>query len=265
METHSTAHLKYKPAIMGEIKHITIPQPCHQSWQQMEIKESGRHCLHCAKIVIDFTKMTNNEILAYLAGAVKVCGRLSHTQLSDINSLLKVEEPAKALNWRRWVIAASLFSAGVVGRVSAQTKPAGISATEQAPADSGRKSMAPADSLSGKPVIYHVSGVLIGSDDKLPLAGASVRIKGTDAGATTDRDGCFSLIVQKQKAVLVVSYIGYEAKEVKVSFAKNSDLNIMLKINPMVSGGLVITRESRMSRTEMLYQYIPWPINRLFK
>lgn len=265
METHSTAHLRYKPAIMGKIKQITIPQPCHQSWRQMEIKENGRNCLHCAKTVVDFTKMTNNEILTCLSGTRHVCGRFNPNQLGGINYQLKTETQATAFNWRSWIIAAGLFSAGIVSKGRAQIVPEITAAMEHAPADSSRKNVALADSAGAKPITYRVSGVVIGSDDKLPVVGASVYIKGTKVGAVTDLDGCFDLPVQKSKAVLVVSYIGYEEKEVKVSFAKNTDLNVTLKINPAVMGELDITPGRPLSRVAMFYQYMPWPVNRLFK
>ena len=250
---------------MDNIKHITIPTPCHQSWQQMAPNGQGRYCLHCSKTVVDFSKMTNNEILTYLVGARGVCGRFSQTQLAGINDQLSVKEPANTYRWKHWLIAASLFGAGMVSKTHAQSMPSGGLTTGQAAADSARKQIAPADSSGKKPVMYHVSGVVIGSDDKLPVVGASVHIKGADVGAVTDMEGRFRLAVQKQKAVLIISYLGYQIKEVKVSFEKKDDLNITLKLYPTVTGQLDITPRQPSSRVEMFYQYMRWPINKLFK
>lgn len=47
-----------------------------------------------------------------------------------------------------------------------------------------------------------------------PLIGASVRVKGTTKGATTDANGQFSIAGVKKGATLVVSYIGYDNLEV---------------------------------------------------
>jgi TonB-linked SusC/RagA family outer membrane protein len=63
------------------------------------------------------------------------------------------------------------------------------------------------------------SGRVIGSDDKLPVVGASVRIKGTNTGAVTDVNGDFNLTLTPGN-VLVVSYIGYKTKEVTVQGAE---------------------------------------------
>jgi len=59
------------------------------------------------------------------------------------------------------------------------------------------------------------TGKVIGSDDKLPVVGASVRIKGTNTGAVTDVNGDFTLTLSPGN-VLVVSYIGYVTQEVTV-------------------------------------------------
>lgn len=58
-------------------------------------------------------------------------------------------------------------------------------------------------------------GKVIGSDDKLPIIGASVRIQGSTTGAVTDVNGEFTLTLSPGQT-LVVSYIGYQTSEVKV-------------------------------------------------
>ena len=60
------------------------------------------------------------------------------------------------------------------------------------------------------------TGKVIGSDDKLPIVGASVRIQGTNTGAVTDVNGDFSLTVSPGQ-VLEVSYIGYVTQRVTVA------------------------------------------------
>ena len=59
-----------------------------------------------------------------------------------------------------------------------------------------------------------MKGVVIDETD-IPLIGATVQVKGGQAGAATDLDGNFTLTVNKN-ATLVVSYIGYLTQEVKV-------------------------------------------------
>src|SRR5699024_9064982 len=42
----------------------------------------------------------------------------------------------------------------------------------------------------------------------LPLAGVSVRVKGTDTEASTDEEGLFSIEVEEEKSTLIFSFIG---------------------------------------------------------
>ena len=51
------------------------------------------------------------------------------------------------------------------------------------------------------------------------VIGASIQVKGTTQGTITDVDGKFSLTVPDKKSVIVVSFIGYATKELKVDSA----------------------------------------------
>lgn len=71
-----------------------------------------------------------------------------------------------------------------------------------------------------------VTGTVISAEDKQPLPGVSIMIKGLTTGTTTDVDGKFSLNVEPG-AVLQFSYIGYLSQEVKVG--TQTVLNIVLQ------------------------------------
>lgn len=72
-----------------------------------------------------------------------------------------------------------------------------------------------------------VSGVVISSDDHMPLPGASVAVKGTTDGTITDMDGRFSFEVPSSAEMLVVSFIGFETTEVLIT---DEELNIVLPV-----------------------------------
>jgi TonB-linked SusC/RagA family outer membrane protein len=82
----------------------------------------------------------------------------------------------------------------------------------------------------------------------LALPGVSVRIKGGGGGTTTDRNGRFSLNVPNEKAVLLLSFIGYQSQEVEVN--GRSDLRITLgednnELTEVVVTALGISREKK--------------------
>ena len=72
-----------------------------------------------------------------------------------------------------------------------------------------------------------VRGMVIGSDDKEPVIGASVVIDGTHKGDVTNIDGLFALKLPPDTS-LVISYIGYKTKKVHVSSLLHSDNNVIV-------------------------------------
>ena len=89
-----------------------------------------------------------------------------------------------------------------------------------------------------------VRGMIIGSDDKEPVIGASVLIEGTNKGVATNIDGQFALKLPPETS-LVISYIGCKDKKVHVSSLLHSDNNvIVLEVSDLsglsvIAGGLV--------------------------
>ncbi|MGN1220348.1 MAG: SusC/RagA family TonB-linked outer membrane protein, partial [Candidatus Cryptobacteroides sp.] len=61
-----------------------------------------------------------------------------------------------------------------------------------------------------------VNGIVVDASDKSPLIGATVHLKGTDNVAISDLDGNFSMEGVTNKAILEVSYVGYEMREFRV-------------------------------------------------
>ncbi|MCK5764588.1 MAG: carboxypeptidase-like regulatory domain-containing protein, partial [Bacteroidales bacterium] len=71
-----------------------------------------------------------------------------------------------------------------------------------------------------------VSGTITDADDGSLLPGASVLIKGTTTGTTTDIDGKFTLTVDPN-TILVISYISYASQEITVQ--PNTTINIAME------------------------------------
>lgn len=63
-----------------------------------------------------------------------------------------------------------------------------------------------------------ISGIVIEDESNQPLAGASIRIKGTERGCISDKDGKFLLRGETAgQSVLVLSYVGMKTVELPVS------------------------------------------------
>ncbi len=73
-----------------------------------------------------------------------------------------------------------------------------------------------------------IRGSVMDASDSGPLAGATVKIKNTEKGVSTDTEGRFSLTADSSAAVLVISYLGFDTKEVTVKLPQEGTLEIML-------------------------------------
>ena len=62
-----------------------------------------------------------------------------------------------------------------------------------------------------------VSGTVFSAADNISLIGATISVKGTPSGTSTDADGNFTISVDNLDAILEVSYIGFITKELPVS------------------------------------------------
>lgn len=71
----------------------------------------------------------------------------------------------------------------------------------------------------------NISGVIVDETGQ-PIVGANVVEKGTTNGTVTDMDGKFSIHASSDKAILVVSYIGYVDREISVKGQKNWSITL---------------------------------------
>ena len=64
---------------------IQIDNPCAENWNTMTKTDKGKFCTMCEKNVIDFSKLTDNEILKIIESNNKnLCGRFMKTQLNRV-------------------------------------------------------------------------------------------------------------------------------------------------------------------------------------
>jgi len=222
------------------IKHISIPKTCTQNWADMEIVEHDRFCQSCQKTVTDFTKLSNEQILASLTLSGNTCGRITAMQLRTLNASIITPEPPR-FSWRKFSIAAVVVSVLSLFRTEAKVITPKVSQHQNF---SFNKAKTVTSVIDDQRII---TGKVIDENGE-PLPGASIRIKGTQQGAITNIDGNFSIKVPLGKKVkLQISYIGYENMEIKVRPRDNTKLSLKLKMNNIMLGGMgVVYHSSKM-------------------
>ncbi|PWK27683.1 TonB-linked SusC/RagA family outer membrane protein [Arcicella aurantiaca] len=92
-----------------------------------------------------------------------------------------------------------------------------------------------------------ITGKVIDGADKKPVAGATVRIKGTEKGTSTNAEGTFKIAVN-DNAILQFSFIGFSSQEVQTG--SKSIINVVLnedikQVEEVVVTALGISKERR--------------------
>ena len=93
-----------------------------------------------------------------------------------------------------------------------------------------------------------ISGTIV-DESGLPLPGATLMVKGTNEGTTTDFDGNFSLDVSVN-TVLIISYVGYATQEIRI---ENTDfLSITLSPEADALEEIVVIGYGALSKAKVL-------------
>lgn len=192
---------------------INIPDPCKQAWSDMAPVEDGRFCQHCQKKVIDFSAMTDKEIITTIhKDEGKLCGRFLPDQLGRT---LVTDSPRRH-SLLPAAMFASLIAAIIPDNSNAQKR------VDTAALAMVQKVDHPA--RSNKPGL--LKGHIVDSLTNEGLSRVTITIKGTSAGTISDADGKFRLILpsgfSEQTFILRISYLGYNLKELPFHVEKIS-------------------------------------------
>lgn len=87
-----------------------------------------------------------------------------------------------------------------------------------------------------------ISGTVLDENDD-GMIGASILVKGTSTGTTTDIDGNFTLNLPEGAETLVVSYTGYSEKEVAIT--PENEYTISLEPSAFITSEVVVTGTGR--------------------
>lgn len=226
---------------MQQIK-LSIPEPCHEGWDNMTPSEKGRFCSSCQKEVIDFTGMTDAEVFAFFTQKQQgsVCGRTHISQLDT--PIAKPVVHTKRRFWYLQYAASLLLLLTKPGGAKAQVKPP-VTVTPPHPIRMG--------TVAYVQPVEQATTILKGrvvDENGEPIANASVTTKGRNHGVATDKDGRYQLRIQ-QNEVLVISAIGYDTEQ--ITYKKQQDsITTTLKMNRSTLEGEVVVVGNISSNTD---------------
>jgi hypothetical protein len=209
---------------------LNIAEPCHENWQNMTPQEQGRFCGSCRKTVVDFTMMSDQEVLNYFLKADhNICGRFANDQL---NKDLKITEKKKRFSWAYiWNILIATF---LITKADAQVKGKPEKPVEVINEDRqimGVVAYAHRGGVKKTGIPVEMKGRVLDEKNNQPVMGASIRVKGAGSGCMADTTGKFSLKVEKKEVVVLeFSAIGYETQIMEMdALAGRNDILVTLK------------------------------------
>jgi len=207
---------------------VIIPKPCPASAQAFTPTEAGWHCARCQTEVIDFTRLSETEVLAYLAGrrGQRVCAAV-HAPA--------VPQPYKRPKGvQRWLLAAAAF----LGWQAAEALPPQLPPVPL-----------PLFSAAATQERIVIRGVVLDDSLNAPIRGAYIFLNGTKYGAVTNDKGEFSFsfapdwpLAQKGEFLLEVSagHFTFQRQLAVVNFKESSTpapLTVRLHRFPLIRVG----------------------------
>jgi hypothetical protein len=201
---------------MGKQIHLSIADPCHESWDNMTTAEQGRFCASCQKQVVDFTNMTDTQLADFFKtkSTGSTCGRFYGDQLGR-----NIQVPRKTIPWIKYFFQIALPAFLMSAKASAQGK-AGVKNTETTVTNPSRLMLGKvaAPRTMDVPEQKIIKGRVV-DENNTPLPYAMIFMKGQETPVHADSSGMFTIEkpLTDKDIVLEVAYIGYQRREVTIN------------------------------------------------
>ena len=213
---------------------LAIPEPCTQQWNEMQGVQGGRHCTHCQKTVMDFSRMTDVQLLAYFQKpGIAACGRFTAEQLDRAISITEVPKS----NWWARIAAGLLLALGLSKSAEGQSKPDTSGLRKPLMEFPARSSDEPQEKSGARQ--FKIKGILF-DEKRNPIVNAPVTLfqqgkQEAVGNALTDFDGMYVILVTLYNCAdvkydLLFEYSGVERMYTDVPFS-NDVLTVNGKIN----------------------------------
>jgi len=223
----------------NEAYKLNIDKPCSENWEKMTLSESGKFCSNCCKNVIDFTKMSNEDIIKYISNSKgNICGRLSQSQ-SEIK-FYPINQSSNRTLFKTFFSSFLLLST-LVG-LNAQKDSLNQTGNVHIQNSFDEKGVEKF-SIKNAPTKITVSGQVRDSSDNEVLTGASVYIIGTEYGVVTDAYGKFIFETSSESSLneisIKVTYTGYKSQIIKLDPDNLKDVIVYMPQDYILLGGFM--------------------------
>jgi len=225
---------------MAKKIQLHIPEPCYENWEKMSASERGRFCASCQKEVIDFTGMSDQQLVQFFRkpSAGSICGRLNQDQLET-----DIRIPQKRIPWLkyffRFTLPAFLVSmkATAQGQIRFSMSDTVLIKPQNVVSKSAMKNCENPKALTS----VEIKGRVV-DEAGTGIAYASVVVEGTITGTVCDSQGDFNLktVQSVKQPVLLFSAVGYSHQAVPLKSGINKVNNLIVTLKPLPALGEVV-------------------------
>ncbi|MGB4776406.1 MAG: carboxypeptidase-like regulatory domain-containing protein [Daejeonella sp.] len=200
---------------------LAIPEPCHENWNNMNPTEKGRFCNVCEKQVIDFSVMSDAQLLHYFSKIKdeNICGRAYPDQLNRV--IAAPEEIKKRKFWYWNYIAMFLLFFAKLNTAKAQR---GQIIIQEQPVKNPQN-VSEITEVGDILMQRNISGEITDEKDN-PIPYATIVVAETNEKFTADEKGKFVFNLNLNVKNLTITANGFVRKVVKLT--KNTNYKIKL-------------------------------------
>lgn len=237
-------------------KKISIKNPCHLTWNDLEGSGSHKHCKTCATTVVDFSNISNEEIIEFLSTKnKKTCGNITQSQL---HSIITTNRKPNYLFKSLFLVFFGL-SAPSIAQINSPSAAITQSPMQPSVLSQPQKKLEVRLTKHSIDSEIIIKGIVVGADDNLPLPKVTILIRGKKKNTTTNADGEFELkldqhLYRNKTIILEVCYLGYKSQELKLKPNDQEHLKIAMEPDASYLGEIVIKRIGLWSRVKSLFK-----------
>lgn len=219
--------------------NLSIKKPCSENFDSFTPTSVGGFCAACQKEVIDFTTMSEEEIILYFSSTTqRTCGRFEPSQLKTYKKIASSPRKSRLGLMRIGLMSLSLTSLFTSAQAQHQLQ---ATQAQVLPQKDTHPVSENTDAVPNDKTTIKVSGVVTDQRGE-PLPGVSIMHKGTTDGIATDENGKFQFWKTLEPGdILVFSFVGLESKEVKITAQTPQYMKVVMKAGCELLGEVTTT------------------------
>lgn len=203
--------------------NLSIPSACHEKPENMDKNALGSFCRSCTKQVVDFSGMSDSQIIAYFSrNSGRVCGQFRPEQLKNYTLPKPVLEPSR----RKSLVIGSFITAASAIATGLSVSPLIASAIELETTEQTENAQLEELVQTKSDTIVVIKGKILDDSNGDPIPFAQIKLQETAEEFTSDMDGSFAVVIdeyllRKEKRVTITfNLVGYEAVNLEIDLNK---------------------------------------------